>query len=390
MKKKSKKILIIGFGLSAATIAQKASELGYQVDIYRNGDHVGGLCADTNKGSLFGPHIFHTNNLHTWMYINRFCTMVPYINSPIAEYEGKYYNLPINLQTLYQMYGTIDLEKIKESLEKDGVDFGGKGWPRNAEEACIMRVGKKFYETLFKVYTEKQWKTDVKEIDASVLQRVPTRFVWNNNYFNDLYQGIPLEGYSSLIREMTKDAKVIEQTKEAELLGAYKFMEFSKQRYDKIFICQELDKAFGYEGGKIPYLKTMFVQKASNDCPQIAVVNHCDKTTDATRTTSYRFLWPKDRQDARMSVIDEIPLGEDRDGCGNIADEVAVSWNYPFGEETSWTKNCYPARDTAVYKKYRDYADEQGFIVCGRLAENLYLDMGVAVENALGKVKEYL
>ena len=390
MKKKQRKICIIGSGLSAAVIAEQAITKGYSVTVYQTDDYIGGLCADQAvfyPVSFFGPHIFHTNDKEIWEYVTSKADWLPYINSPLAEYEGKYYNLPINLHTLYQMYGTADIEELKKLLAKDGVDLNGHCYGRNAEEACIMRVGKKLYEALFKAYTEKQWKTEVKNVDGDVLRRVPVRFTWNNNYFNDLYQAVPANGYSDFIRKLFEGAKIIQGSVAKELLSLDEFTSQLSEKYDKIFICEAPDKDLKYVFGRIPYLKTKFVPlNDSKNSKPAAVINHCDHSTEATRTTSYNYLRPVHQTSSGMkSRISEIPLAEDLDEKGEARPEEGIVY---YGDE--WTACCYPARDTNIYNKYKQYCEQNDYILCGRLAENKYLNMDQAIKNAIEKAKKYL
>lgn len=384
MKTKKRKCLIVGYGLSAAVLAREAIKKGYAVDIFPNGDLEGGLCADNDVIQYFGPHIFHTSDKKIWDYMNEFGEMIPYVNSPIAEYKGKYYNLPINMHTLYQVFRVSTEEEAKKALEAEIVK---NPFPSNAEEAALSVVGKTLFEMFFKTYTEKQWKTTCDKVPAKILQRIPVRFTWNNNYFNDVYQGLPKFGYSSLVRNMTLGARIIKKDSEVELLGIYDYLEKARSRYEKICICQALDKAFGYESGAIPYLKTRFTNLGDGCKVPAPVINHCDDSTPATRTTNYGLL-----SYGTTSVgvyVSEEPLGEDKDSCGNLREEEQVSYNWAKKGET-WTKCCYPARDTELYQRYAKFASDKGYILCGRLAENLYLDMHAAVKNALEKAKCYL
>lgn len=355
----SEKIFIYGRGLSAATIAQKAQELGYKVYCY--GGELGGLCKDHEcMGtyiSEYGPHIFHTDKKEVWDFVNKFSDWVPYMNAPVAQYGDKFYSMPISLYTLQQIFGTGDAKKLAELLACE-VDVSCAN-PKNAKEMALSKVGKKIYEILFEQYTKKQWKKDPSELDKSIFERIPIRMYWNNNYFNDTYQGLPLNGYTTLIKNLFGEAVMLD----------YDDVDLSS--FHKVFICDALDLVGGMAFGKIPYLKTGF--KRVNVDQRSAVVNHCDDTTPFTRTTNYSLLWPKRRSRLDFCMSEE-PLGE----------------GLPSQTDVHYSVDCYPARDTETYEKYKKYFEGQGFVLCGRLAENLYLNMDAAIENAWEKCKLYL
>ena len=368
MKKKS--ILIVGNGLSAASLAAKALELGYKVIVWAK-DLNGGLCEDykTSSGvyvSKYGPHIFHTSNKEVWEYIHGFSDWIPYINSPLAEYRGRLYNLPINLHTLQQVYGTSNLEDIEKMLEEDRRYVTGE--PTNARESAIKRVGRTIYEMFFKAYTMKQWGVGAEQLDPSILARVPLRLTWNNNYFNDLYQGLPAEGYTNFIRKLFKGVKAIPRNEGDTLEHVVSYV-----KPYKVFICEAPDKLFNYQFGYIPYKQTSFHTNMTIG-HQAAVVNHNDFSTTATRTTNYALLWPTKR--GEDVYVTEFPLND------HFKEEVKT--------EAYETKRCYPARQTGVYDQYAKFCKEKGYILCGRLAENKYLDMDKAILNSWEKAKKYL
>lgn len=373
-----KRVLVVGDGLSAACVAYFAHKAGAKVFHYtRSGEITGGMCEDVydrDTGvyvSTCGPHIFHTDKEEIWKFVNKIATWVPYINSPMARYKNKYYNLPFNMNTFQQVFGTSTADAAREAIQADQVYCEN---PQNSEEMALSVAGKTIYEIFQKSYTEKQWKVSAKELPPSILSRVKLRFDYNNNYFNDLYQGLPLNGYTNFIRELFR-------LSEAENIstGNDESIEDLQEKYTCgiVYICCALDElSIDYENTyalhkapKIPYLYTRFVR--SEYSYSAAVVNHNDMSTPFTRTTNYALLWPRRR--GKDFSVSELPLGP-----YNSSDKKSFENAVP----------CYPARDTEVYNLYKEMIMDKGWIPVGRLAENRYLDMSPAIENAFEVIKE--
>lgn len=343
---------IYGRGLSAAVVAEQALGRGYRVVSIGSG--IGGLCADEKcldtYISKYGPHIFHTDNEKIWKYVNKYADWIPYMNAPVAQYGDKYYSMPISLYTLQQIYGVGDLKELEIKLA-DATEAIPD--PKNAKEMALSKVGREIYEKLFEQYTKKQWKRDPSELDKSILERIPIRMYWNNNYFNDTYQGLPKDGYSTFILNLFGETEFVDGCCEWVDRGAG----------DKVFICDAPDKVFSYLFGKIPYLKTGFKRVKAEQ--RAAVINHCDDSTPFTRTTNYSLLWPKKRCRIDFTISEE-PLGTGSESETNV----------------DWVEECYPARDVEIFDKYKKFCEEKGYILCGRLAQNKYLNMDQAIENA--------
>lgn len=376
-------LLVIGNGLSAASVSYFAHEKGCKIFRLYYDDSIGGLCEDkffpenNTRMSRFGPHIFHTSYIDIWQFVNSIVPFTTYQNSPKALYCGKFYSLPFNLNTMQQVYGVqtsaearLEIDADREYVEK----------PSNAEEMAKSVVGKTFYEMFQKSYSEKQWKKRVSEVAPEILARVPIRYTYNDNYFNDLFQGFPLNGYTDFITRIFDKANVefIKQTCEKfnleHLIKTYNI--------DKVIVCDRPDTWFHDEldNKMIPYGCTSFIRVDTSTWAQdAAVVNHCDMSRPYTRTTEYALLTSK--KDTVPGLIQaEIPQGElDKyDYC--------LKFQSPYLNETT---ACYPTTSD-VYKEYEKLLTGKGIILCGRLAENKYLNMDQAIVNAREKVYNIL
>lgn len=354
-------VLVAGSGLSAACVCYFVNELGHDVYRFAREEAIGGLCADywSEKGtyvSKYGPHIFHTSEKWIWDFVNKFADWVTYTNSPKALYKGKYYSLPMNMNTFQQVFG---VQTASEALLKIKADIDNIH-QNDAEAWAIGKMGKTLYEMFFKHYSEKQWKKDVKELPCDTLSRVPLRLWYSDNYFKDLYQGLPKDGYTNFISNILlasniKDTFIDETGIQFETVAP---------NFDHVFICDRPDAYAPSLGSPIKYGSTLFKEESLDDWRQdAAVVNHCDTTQDWTRTTDYSLLYPTKRGES--IIISETPLGEDCRRYGGVA--------------------CYPTTDKK-YDQYKMNLEFRKYILCGRLAENKYLDMAPAIANAREKV----
>lgn len=361
--------LIVGSGLFGATFAHEAKKAGKKVLVIDKRPHLGGnvYCEKVEGINVhkYGAHIFHTNDKKIWNYVNSFCEFNNFINSPIANYKGKLFNLPFNMNTFYQMWGTITPEqaqsKIEEQKQKAGVST-----PSNLEEQAISMVGTDIYEALIKGYTAKQWGRDPKDLPAWIIKRLPLRFTFNNNYFNDLYQGIPVGGYNSIITGMLEGV-------ETQLN-----VDFFKERghwesvAEKIVYTGKIDELFNFQFGELSYRSLNFEQKVldQKNFQGSAVVNYTDSDTPFTRILEHK----------------HFEFG--------TQDKTVITHEYPL-EAAKGVEPYYPINDEAnnnLYNKYRQLSETLSgkYLLGGRLAEYKYYDMHQVIGSALQKAKAEL
>lgn len=368
----SNRVLILGNGLSAATLSNTLVENGVEVTVQAK-DYLGGLCEgkfleDGVEVHVYGPHIFRTDDLEIWKWIHKFADWVPYINTPMAMTNGRYYNLPINMNTFQQVFGISCSEEAKKKLEEERVFTEN---PKNAEEAALSVIGKTFYEMFIEEYTVKQWKKHPRDLPAGILARLPIRFEYNNNYYGGKkFQGLPLEGYTKFIKNIFKGANLTQRDLRRDKKN--QIIELNKQ-YDKIFICEAPDTVFGNSEGSIPYLATVFgPSKVKQELP---VVNLSSSIYVETRSVNYGLLWPYRR--GGDCVMTEIPVGPARYDEENLG-------------HGQYSKRCYPAHDLTVYNKYKKLCDTLNISLVGRMATNSYLDMEDAITAAKKTAIDYL
>ena len=246
--------ILVGAGLFSAVFAHEAIKDGKSVLILEKRDHIGGNVYQEKRDGIsihkYGAHIFHTSNKQVWDYVNRFSSFNNYINSPIAYYHGEIYNLPFNMNTFSKMFSCFTPEEAKKVIDRERREI--KGEPKNLEEQAISLVGRTIYEKLVKEYTEKQWGRDCKELPPSIIKRLPVRFIYDNNYFNDRYQGIPEEGYNAIIEKLIDGADVLLETDYLK----------ERERWDNLSTRLHspgcLEEFYGYELGKLEYRSEIF------------------------------------------------------------------------------------------------------------------------------------
>lgn len=360
--------LIVGAGLFGSIFAHEANERGKRVLVIEKRNHIGGNLY-TKKISeidvhLYGAHIFHTSNEKVWDYINNFTTFNNYINSPIANYYGEIYNLPFNMNTFNKMWGVITPQEAKEKLAQQ-IKNNYKTNPKNLEEQAINLVGPEIYEKLVKHYTEKQWGLDATLIPAFIIRRLPVRFTYNNNYFNDKYQGIPIDGYTTIFNKLLKGIDVI--------LNVDYFSD--KEKYDsqanKVLYTGALDEFYNYQYGTLDYRSLEF----KHECLDIdnyqgnAVVNYTDQTKKYTRIIEHKHFNYKESN--KTIITKEYPLKW----------QLGLERYYPINNN----------KNQAIYQKYHELAiKEPKHLFGGRLAEYKYYDMDDIIEKALELVGKEL
>jgi UDP-galactopyranose mutase len=355
--------LIVGAGLFGSVFAYNATQCGKSCLVVDKRPHIGGNVYTENMEGInihrYGAHIFHTDDAEVWTFINRFAEFNRYTNSPLANYKGQIYNLPFNMNTFYRLWGIsspVEAAAIIESQRlKDIV-------PQNLEEQALFLVGRDIYEKLIKGYTEKQWGRDCKDLPAFIIQRLPVRYTYDNNYFNDRFQGIPIGGYTPIIKQLLTDCEVRLNTDyitEREHLDA---------KAKKIIYTGMIDEYFGYCFGSLEYRTLHFEQELLevSNYQGNAVVNYTDRETPYTRIIEHKHFSYGTQP---VTVISrEFPAAFTR---GNEP-------YYPINDE----------KNNALYARYRVLAEKERHVIFGgRLADYKYYDMWQVIRNALDKAK---
>ena len=358
--------LIVGSGLYGAVFAQRVKEAGKSVLVIDKRPNIGGnIYTEKIEGinvHKYGAHIFHTNNKEVWNYVNRFAEFNRFTNSPVANDKGELYSMPFNMYTFNKMWGVVTPEEAAQKIEEQRKEI--KGEPKNLEEQAISLVGRDIYEKLVKGYTEKQWGRDCKELPAFIIKRLPVRLTFDNNYFNALYQGIPIGGYTKMIENMLKGIEV--RLNIDYLENKAELDKFAK----KIVYTGAIDAYFGYKLGYLEYRSVRFDIEVL-DKPNFqgnAAVNYTDKETPWTRIIEHKWF----------------EFGKDEDGNNLpktvISREYSSEWK-PGGEP------YYPVNDEKNNKLYENYKvlakKEKNVIFGGRLGEYKYYDMDSIIVTAL-------
>ena len=363
--------LIVGAGLYGAVFAQQAIARGKRVLVIDKRNHIAGnIYTEKTEGvnvHKYGAHIFHTNNKQVWQYITQFADFNRYTNSPVANYKGELYSLPFNMYTFNKMWGVITPDEAKEKI-KEQRKAANITEPRNLEEQAISLVGKDIYEKLVKGYTEKQWGRPCTELPSFIIKRLPVRFTFDNNYFNALYQGIPIGGYTKMVEAMLAGADI--------RLGV-DYLE-AKQELDavaeKIVYTGSVDAYFGYCLGALEYRSVSFETELidTENYQGNAVVNYTDRETPFTRIIAHKWF----------------EFGKDE--AGNDLPKTVISREYS-AEWKQGDEPYYPVnneKNSKLYSEYKKLADSESKVVFGgRLGEYKYYDMDAVIAAALEKSK---
>ena len=359
--------VIVGAGLFGATFAYEAKKAGYSCLVIEKKPHIGGNIYTKNIDDImvheYGAHIFHTNKKETWDYINQFADFNNFINSPIANYKNEIYNLPFNMNTFSKMWNLHTPKEVEQKIEEEKKELVGKE-PENLEEQAISLVGRTVYEKLVKEYTEKQWGKKCTELPPWIIKRLPVRLTYNNNYFFDRYQGIPIGGYTQIIEKMLDgiDVKLnydyFVHRKEIDKIAK------------KIVYTGMIDQFYDYQFGPLEYRSLRF-ETEKLDVPNYqgnAVVNYTSLDVPYTRIIEHKFF--DNTKDLPITIITK-----------EYPDE------FQFGKEAYYPIN--DEKNTKLYEKYKELADkEKKVIFGGRLGRYKYYDMDKVIEAALETVKE--
>ena len=366
--------LVVGSGLYGAVFAREAADRGKKVLVIDKRPNVAGnIYTEKVEGihvHKYGAHIFHTNDTKVWKYITRFAEFNRFTNSPVANYRGELYSLPFNMYTFNKMWGVVTPEEAAAKIEEQKKEACITE-PKNLEEQAISLVGRDIFEKLIKGYTEKQWGRDCKDLPAFIIKRLPVRLTFDNNYFNALYQGIPIGGYTQLVEHLLEGMEVRLNTDYLEQKEAL------DRLAETVVYTGPIDAYFGYSLGALEYRSVRFETEVL-DIPNFqgnAAVNYTDRETPWTRIIEHKwFEFGKDEQgqDLPKTVISREYSSEWKPG-----DEPY----YPVNDE----------KNGALYAEYKKLADaEQDVIFGGRLAEYRYYDMDAVIASALKKSEEVL
>ena len=358
--------LIVGAGLFGAAFANKMTEIGCKCLVVERRNHIAGNAYTENMNGIhvhrYGPHIFHANDKQVWEFVNQFATFNRFTNSPMAYCQGKMYSLPFNMHTFSQMWGVVSPWEAENIIQTQRLEVSGE--PQNLEEEAISLVGRDIYEILVKGYTEKQWGRECKELPASIIQRLPVRMTYDSNYYDALYQGIPIGGYTKMVENMLDGADVrlgVDYLEDKASLDA--------QAY-RVVYTGPIDAYFGYRFGALQYRSVRFEteEMEKQNHQGVAVVNYTDGAIPWTRIIEHKWF-----QFGRDDDWIEIP--------GTIVSKE------DSGEWSPGQEPYYPIRDDANIELLNRYAElaskEKNVIFGGRLARYRYLDMDQVISDAL-------
>lgn len=357
--------LVVGAGLYGSVFARCAADNGSKVLVIDKRSHTGGNCYTESIEGInvhkYGAHIFHTNDDEVWEFLNRYVRFNRYTNSPIANYKGELYSLPFNMYTFNRMWGVVTPDQARAKIEEQRKEAGITE-PHNLEEQAISLVGRDIYEKLIKGYTMKQWGRPCNELPSSIIKRLPVRFTYDNNYFNALYQGIPMGGYSRLFEALLEGIDV-------KLDTDYKtFIKDNEGIAKHIVYTGALDEFFDYKLGHLNY-RTVRFETEVLDTPNYqgnAVINYTDDETPYTRIIEHKFF--------EFGTQEKTVISRE------------YSYEWKPGDEPFYPVN--DDRNNRLYLKYKELAGETGIIFGGRMADYKYYDMDVTVRNAIDKFRE--
>ncbi|MBN2300441.1 MAG: UDP-galactopyranose mutase [Acholeplasmataceae bacterium] len=356
--------LIVGAGLFGAIFAYEAKKRGKKILVIDKRNHIGGnIYTEKQEGinvHVYGAHIFHTSNNEVWEYMNQFTEFNNFVNSPLAYYKGKIYNLPFNMNTFYQLWGVTTPDEAQNKIKSQQQEFHTEN-PKNLEEQAINIVGPEIYEKLIKGYTEKQWGRECKELPSFIIKRIPVRFTYNNNYFSDIYQGIPKDGYTKIIEKMLRGIEINLNMDYFDQKETYDLMA------SKVIYTGSIDQFYDYQHGILEYrsLRFEYTTLDTSDFQGNAVINYTEKEIPYTRIIEHKHfefgLQPK------TIITKEFPD------------------NWLLGKEMYYPIN--DDKNNTMYQLYKNKAlKEKKFLFGGRLAEYKYYDMDKVVESALALI----
>ena len=357
--------IIVGSGIFGSVYAHEANKVGKKVLVLEKRNHIGGNCYTEKIENInvhkYGPHIFHTNDKRIWDYINQFADFNHYVNRPKVNYKNNIYSFPINLFTLYQLWDTKNPEEARQKLDKVKIKNDN---PLNLEDWILSQVGEEIYQIFIKGYTTKQWGREPKHLPSSIIKRLPIRLTYDDNYFNDKYQGIPIGGYTQIFEKMLSG---IETITEVDFL---KDKEYFEKKANKIVFSGKIDELFQYQYGQLEYRSLKFENEIlDGDFQGNAVVNYTEKEVPYTRITEHKHFEFGTQE--KTFITKEYP---------DSYDNTKVPY-YPISDE----------KNLDMYNRYKLLTEKENrYILGGRLAEYKYYDMHQIIASALTKVKKEL
>lgn len=361
--------LVVGAGLFGSVFANEAAKRNNNVTIIDKRNHIGGniytKVVDDIQVHEYGAHIFHTSNKKIWDYINQFAEFNRYTNSPIANFKGEIFNLPFNMNTFNKMWGVVKPDEAEQIIKEQRSEMGNKT-PSNLEEQAISLVGRDIYEKLIKGYTEKQWGMAATDLPAFIIRRIPVRLTYDNNYFDDLYQGIPIGGYTKMIERMLDSDMITVRTN----TDFFKNKDAFFKDYDKVIFTGMIDEFFNYKLGELQYRSLRFETQIIHvdNYQGNAVVNYTDSETPFTRIIEHKHFEPSKKFQNKTIITREYPQTWDR------------------GKEPYYPINN--KRNNALYKQYNILSDTlPNVIFGGRLGQYRYFNMDQTIMAALKLVE---
>ncbi|MCX4341619.1 MAG: UDP-galactopyranose mutase [Lachnospiraceae bacterium] len=366
--------LVVGAGLYGSVFAHEMHEKGRRVRVIDRREHIAGNIYTEEVAGIqvhrYGAHIFHTSDRKIWDYVNRFAEFNHYTNSPVARYRDELYNLPFNMNTFSRMWGIVTPQEAKQKIAEQIADLGITE-PKNLEEQALSLVGRDVYEKLVKGYTEKQWGRDCRELPAFIIKRLPLRFTFDNNYFNDRYQGIPVEGYTAMVEAMLRGVEVKTGTDyrdfvtEEEQDGNILVRDREGNSYDRVVYTGMIDEYFEYSLGHLEYRSLRFETETLSDCDNYqgnAVVNYTEREIPYTRIIEHK----------------HFEFGTQPDTV--ITREYPAAWQE--GEEPYYPINN--EKNDALFARYQALAKKRPHVIFGgRLGQYRYYDMDKVIANAI-------
>jgi UDP-galactopyranose mutase len=357
--------IIVGSGFFGSICAYELNKIGKKCLVIEKRDHIGGNCYTEKKDNInihtYGPHIFHTSNVDVWNWINQFVTFNDFTLRPVANYKGEIYSLPFNMWTFSKLWGISHPDQARQIINEQSLDINE---PNNLEEQAIKLVGKDVYYKLIKGYTEKQWRKPATELPKEIIKRVPVRFNYDNNYFNDKYQGIPIGGYTQIFDKLLSNIDV-------ELNVDYlKDKDYWDSQSNKVIYTGPIDAYFDYQFGELEYKTTEFKHKKlqTDNYQGVAMMNYTDIEVPYTRCIEHRHF---ENSNSNFTWI---------------------SYEFPVEYKANKNEPYYPVNDELNNKKYLEYkniSDKlENIYFGGRLAEYKYYDMHQVIESALKFINE--
>jgi len=352
--------LIVGAGFFGSICARELTNKGYKCLVIEKRNHIGGNCYTENKDGInihtYGPHIFHTSNEEVWKWINQFVSFNDFQLRPVANYKGEIYSLPFNMWTFSKLWNITHPDQAKRIINEQSSTIKD---PTNLEEQAIKLVGKEIYEKLIKGYTEKQWRKPASELPKEIIKRLPVRFTYDNNYFNDKYQGIPIGGYTQIFEKLLDGIEIKLE------IDYFKNKEYWNNLANKIIYTGPIDRYYDYKFGELEYKTTLFEHKKllTSNYQGVAMMNYTDIEIPFTRCIEHKHF-------------------------ENIQSDITwITYEYPIEYKANETEPFYPVNNEENNSKYLQYKElsnqEKNIIFGGRLAEYKYYDMHQVIESAL-------